>query len=314
MNDRQTAKGYHLHWDGLSTNLLDCSLAGALGDGATPKSLPIPKIQRMVEAARTLPPPKWPASVNAVQAEQGKGLYIEHCARCHAPRSELVNTPVDLRGSDKGLQVTDSNRLAMWNITDQAGKFPYEIYNRFADGYPWDLNSFVPTSAYVSVPLNGLWQRGPYLHNGSVPSVLDLLQPPATGKQTREWIEQVQPGTYQWLTEILSSYESFGGKFSSADKQRLLDTVPKVVALARTAKTRPPLFFRGGDVVDEKRLGFHCDRTERTAHNFPFVFATFIQGNANGGHLYGTTLSDEEKLALVEYLKTESVQGETNGQ
>ena len=314
MNDRQTAKGLHLHWDGLSTNLLDCSLAGALGDGATPKSLPIAKIERMVAAARVLPPPKWPASIDAALAEKGKGLYVEHCARCHAPRSELVNVPLDLRGSDKGSHVTDSNRLAMWNTPDQSGKFPYEIYNRFADGYPWDLNSFVPTSAYVSVPLNGLWLRGPYLHNGSVPSVLDLLQPPASGTQAREWIEQVQPGTYQWLSETLRSYDSYSGRFSSTDQQRLLATVPKVVALARAAKLRPPLFFRGGDVVDEQRLGFHCDRTEKTAHAFPFVLATFIQGNANGGHLYGTALSDAEKLALVEYLKTESVQGETHAQ
>jgi hypothetical protein len=27
------------------------------------------------------------------------------------------------------------------------------------------------------MPLDGLWLRGPYLHNGSVPSVRDLLEP-----------------------------------------------------------------------------------------------------------------------------------------
>jgi hypothetical protein len=30
----------------------------------------------------------------------------------------------------------------------------------------------------VNVPLDGLWLRAPYLHNGSVPSLTDLLERP----------------------------------------------------------------------------------------------------------------------------------------
>lgn len=310
MQARQTSNGYHLHWDGLSTNLMDCSLAGALGDGATTKSLPIESITRMVDVARTLPPPIWPGKVDHAKAEQGKALYLKHCARCHAPGGGVVNEPIDWRDDESGLHITDHNRLAMWNTADRSGEFPYEIYNRFADGYYWDLNSFVPTSAYISVPLNGLWLRGPYLHNGSVPSVLDLLHPPASNEQARQWIDQAQPGLYQWLGDTYSSYENFAGRVSAADQQRLRAAVPKVVAMARAAGKRPPLFFRGNDLIDEEALGFNCVTYERTDHGFPFVVATFIQGNSNAGHLYGIHLSDEEKLALVEYLKTESVQGE----
>jgi hypothetical protein len=29
-----------------------------------------------------------------------------------------------------------------------------------------------------------------------------------------------------------------------------------------------------------------------------------VPGNANGGHVYGTTLPDDDKRAIVEYLKT----------
>lgn len=310
MQARQTSNGYHLHWDGLSTSLMDCSLAGALGDGATTKSLPIEKITRMVDVARTLPPPVWPGKFDSTKAKQGKALYLKHCARCHSPGGGVVNEPIDWRDDESGLHVTDHNRLAMWNTPDRSGEFPYEIYNRFADGYHWDLNSFVPTSAYISVPLNGLWLRGPYLHNGSVPSVLDLLRPPASNEQARQWIDQAQPGLYQWLGETYSSYEKFAGRVSAADQQRLREAVPKVVAMARAAGKRPPLFFRGNDLIDEETLGFNCVTYERTDHGFPFVVATFIQGNSNAGHLYGMNLSEEEKLSLVEYLKTESVQGE----
>src|SRR5439155_23830268 len=30
---------------------------------------------------------------------------------------------------------------------------------------------------YASVPLDAIWIRGPYLHNGSVPTLRDLLEP-----------------------------------------------------------------------------------------------------------------------------------------
>jgi len=29
------------------------------------------------------------------------------------------------------------------------------------------------------MPLDGIWLRGPYLHNGSVPTLRDLLKPPS---------------------------------------------------------------------------------------------------------------------------------------
>jgi hypothetical protein len=37
---------------------------------------------------------------------------------------------------------------------------------------------------YVSPPLDGIWLRAPYLHNGSVPTLHDLLNPPNERPQT----------------------------------------------------------------------------------------------------------------------------------
>jgi hypothetical protein len=34
----------------------------------------------------------------------------------------------------------------------------------------------VTGNGYVAVPLEGLWLRAPYLHNGSVPTLVDLLE------------------------------------------------------------------------------------------------------------------------------------------
>ena len=35
-----------------------------------------------------------------------------------------------------------------------------------------------------------------------------------------------------------------------------------------------------------------------------FRYNTLVSGNSNKGHLYGTTLSDADKDALIEFMKT----------
>jgi hypothetical protein len=44
-------------------------------------------------------------------------------------------------------------------------------------GYPWRFKNFRKTFGYANMPLDGLWLRAPYLHNGSVPTIRDLLNP-----------------------------------------------------------------------------------------------------------------------------------------
>ncbi|WP_347267774.1 cytochrome c [Paracoccus sp. (in: a-proteobacteria)] len=46
-------------------------------------------------------------------------------------------------------------------------------------GYPWRFHRFHKTEGYASQPLDGIWARSPYLHNGSVPTLRDLLEPAA---------------------------------------------------------------------------------------------------------------------------------------
>ncbi|KIG13522.1 hypothetical protein DB30_07970 [Enhygromyxa salina] len=95
--------------------------------------------------------------------------------------------------------------------------------------------------SYKARPLNGIWATAPYLHNGSVPTLYDLLLPPAS---------------------------------------------------------RPTKFVLGRREFDPNKVGFVSEGDE------PFVVDTSVTGNGNGGHEYGVTLSDADRWALVEYLKT----------
>jgi hypothetical protein len=45
-------------------------------------------------------------------------------------------------------------------------------------GTEYQFKSFEKTFGYANFPLDGLWLRAPYLHNGSIPTLADLLEPP----------------------------------------------------------------------------------------------------------------------------------------
>ena len=68
---------------------------------------------------------------------------------------------------------TDRHRIDMWTQNSATA------YNNYGAGHAWRLTHFVKQNGYVNVPLEGLWLRGPYLHNGSVPTLADLLEEPA---------------------------------------------------------------------------------------------------------------------------------------
>lgn len=95
-------------------------------------------------------------------------------------------------------------------------------------------------------------------------------------------------------------------------------SVPTMWDLLTPAEQRPKAFTRGGDIYDQKKMGFvhdvlrgsaqtgytHLDGTPYTGT--AFVLDTALTGNGNQGHtgaIYGTELSDSDKWALIEYLK-----------
>lgn len=79
-------------------------------------------------------------------------------------------------------------------------------------------------------------------------------------------------------------------------------SVPTLSALLEPVEKRPRRFYRGYDVYDPARVGFVFDGPDAEADGE--AFDTSLPGNSNGGHLYGTGLSAEDKRALLEFLKT----------
>jgi hypothetical protein len=165
---------YALHWDGLDDNLTEVVLTGAIGDGATSVTgeptdkLPVGDLKKVEDYIREVSAPKYPLPVDGELAARGKTVFGQHCASCHEFGGARTGTVIPL--AEVG---TDRHRLDMW--TKQAA----DNYNDYANGYDFDFKHFRKTDGYASVPLDGVWLRAPYLHNGSVPTVDDLLKPAA---------------------------------------------------------------------------------------------------------------------------------------
>jgi hypothetical protein len=78
------------------------------------------------------------------------------------------------------------------------------------------------------------------------------------------------------------------------------DSVPTLHDLLHPASRRPATFRRGGREFDPVKIGY-----KEPPRNEPaFVFDTKLTGNHNTGHEYGTNLSENDRLALLEFLKT----------
>jgi hypothetical protein len=79
-------------------------------------------------------------------------------------------------------------------------------------------------------------------------------------------------------------------------------SVPSLADLLDKPVARPVTFRVGYDVYDQTRVGFVSSGPDAEAAGH--LFDTRLPGNANAGHLYGTGLSEADKRALLEYLKT----------
>jgi mono/diheme cytochrome c family protein len=244
--------------------------------------------------------PAWPAEVfgpiDQVKAQKGAELYKQQCQRCHLPpigspelqdpkfweaglkgRSflKLNVIPLEEIGTDPREATDWSNRKAVTGVlglgTVSAADGLRLVTGKIRD-MNYDMLGLTPDQrdewsgfredgvsaplAYRARPLGGMWATPPYLHNGSVPSLYQLLIP---------------------------------------------------------AGQRDKVFYVGSREFDPKAVGYSTSKIDGA-----FEFRTdqpndSHPGNSNAGHEFSNTpgkgvigreLTDDERWAIIEYLKT----------
>jgi hypothetical protein len=186
---------YHANWDGnqgASSRTL-ASGASATGD---PRMVNVRIHEPLNPFIDNLPPPPYPfASVDLARAREGKAIFKDRCATCHSPRNReiyplktlgvdpnrtLVNTSV----SRYGLSALVMEACVIYGMNHQGEPgaewcVPKGDWNARLDEYFRDTPRRVVdgSNGYKADMLYGIWAQAPYLHNGSVPTLGQLVCP-----------------------------------------------------------------------------------------------------------------------------------------
>lgn len=123
-----------------------------------------PDIRAFIES---IEPPVYPFAIDQSLAATGRKLFDSTCSGCHGTYGEATSYPN--RIIDIAVVGTDA---ALINFAKQEGQAYVEWFNRSPFG---TMAKAQPSQGYVAPPLDGIWATGPFLHNGSVPSIRAVL-------------------------------------------------------------------------------------------------------------------------------------------
>jgi mono/diheme cytochrome c family protein len=180
-------------FDGTVGNPVTRSVLAALAIGATKENLIVPDIQRNVvdaiEYTRTLLGPRYDAvfpdeaaRLEPARVERGRRVYDQHCRSCHGARDARTGAwqpgartgevvPVEQIGTDP-----ERVRFRYYEILADV------LYDHFPSGHPLKprREELRPGPAgkvagFINTPLESVWARAPYLHNGSVLTLAELI-------------------------------------------------------------------------------------------------------------------------------------------
>lgn len=190
-----------------------------------------------------------------------------------------------------------------------------EAADDFASRKP-DANCALRTlGGYTAQPLHGVWASGPYFHNGSVPTLWDVLKP---SDRPAVWLRQQVPaseaspkmGDRGFDTQLARAYdyEKMGWKYerlacdartdASAMSCHYEENVPSALDMFLSYfKT----FFKVA--ADYFSPPYVVAPGEGEVHQRS-IYNTHAYSKGNQGHAFTKVLTDQERRALIEYLKT----------
>ncbi len=160
-------EGHSLNWGGETQDPLAVFIDSALGLGAPPGPAFIKRMKEIRAYLRAKQPPAFPFEIDEAKAAAGKPIFERYCGDCHGWNGRYLGKVIPITEI-----ATDRERFDTWRQEDA------DAINRVAAEMGVDRKAMVKDVGYVSQPLDGIWLRAPYLHNGSVPSMRDLLKPP----------------------------------------------------------------------------------------------------------------------------------------
>jgi hypothetical protein len=299
------------HWDGNTNSFMERNIGQAMGLGAiadleTGASTIAPlNIHTLESLLSRVTPPDWPedqfgaVDTGSERYRRGAVLYGQHCARCHDRQEGGQRSP---DGSiTYPWEEIGTDRLRAWNFAyplEDEKPFTRELQavaqkvknhatikanpaeHRGGLDLPEPQIRWLTTLGYVARPLEGIWATAPYLHNGSVPTLDDLLKPederPVSFPLGHRDYDPVKLGYVSDFNELPAAERArvftfdtrvagnsnrghrYGTKLSSGDRQALLEYLkvmgpPDMLAPSSSSASTGPGTFG----ADDSGVGTH---------------------------------------------------------
>lgn len=204
------------------------------------------KMEDVLAYIYSLEPPVYPFDIDSDLADQGKILFTNHCVSCHGSYDDSqVDSYPNLLVALESIG-TDPELSNHYTASTPRNSYFLDWFNNGWFGSYSSPLEIVPEGGYIAPPLDGIWATAPYFHNGSVPTLADVL----------------------------------------------------------SSKTRPVFWSRTFDSNDYDRELLGWKYTVEATQIDKNTYNTTLKGYGNGGHTFGDSLTDNERFAILEYLKT----------
>jgi endo-cleaving rubber dioxygenase len=273
-----------------------------------------------------------PGRNNPVPRPEGNGS----CASCHgayAPR--YVNdpafletpalegmaayiVPLDVIGTDPVRLETNNDAVQLAGANNFFGYPPTAGTDQDCGPQNRDDLRGDRELGYLAPPLYGVWATAPYFHNGSVPNIWEVLKPSdrkplwrRVSKPARA--DQVGKALMGFDTDLARAYDAqkLGWKYDAVKcewRGIFNPSVSPYINCDPNNEFEDPLaqqLLAGlySNLILTWNILFPPTFTNQQEEDRK-IFNTHMYGQGNEGHAFNAVLTDAERLAIIEYLKT----------
>lgn len=239
--------------------------------------------------ARETNSPEFPGKLDAELVQKGADIFHERtfindwdnfraCYRCHGNYTKIGDNPdysvpggwmVDYDGTEYENARTDTKYNEIVKAFAPVNEHITKLQTYFETMDQPGLGTIyepLEGEGYVPPPLVGVWATAPYFHNGSVPTVEAVLN---SKLRPEIWARNEDPNAYD--------LESLGMVYSTLSREELEES-------DRIMATAPALSRESLDQM--------------------FIYDTEGFGRGNMGHKFGDRLTQDERMAVIEFLKS----------
>ena len=277
-------------------------------------------LQALEEKIASLRPPPWPFDIDQSLVDKGRVLFAERCGSCHDERpvppeglwvTKVVDAKTDPKMYQNSLRISDTGILNGALSSNPPGSKlgptapTADILATTVVGALF--GDAIPPLPRLPNPKAGVWLAVNkdlavlFADNEKLPSLVSLLQP-SVRDNVRTHIEARVANMFKVPGEP-NAYESrvLHGIWATAPYLHN-GSVPNLYELLLSPDKRSPSFMVGSRKYDPEKVGYVT--TESPYKDGTLVVGPGAQpGNSNAGHDYSGDLTDDQRKALLEYLK-----------